>query len=513
MDNQYILEMKNIVKRFPNVVANRGVDLSVKPGEVHALLGENGAGKTTLMNILYGLYLQDSGEIYIKGQKTGIKSPRDAIEAGVGMVHQHFMLVPTLSVVENVILGLATGLMPIDKEKAVEEVRQLSAKFNFCIDPHSLVKDLSVGAQQRVELIKALYRGADILILDEPTAVLAPLEVQELFVILRQFVALGKSVIFISHKLWEVMQISNRVTVLRAGELVNVVETEAVTKEELAAMMVGRSVVLSYEKTPVICKESRMELKNVFAAGDLPVSSLKEFSLCVRKGEIVGVAGVDGNGQRELAEAIMGLRPVQQGEVVFNERNITAVSTRERIELGMAHIPEDRLKQGLVLDFTVSENMALDTYDHEPITIRGVFYPRAMDEISKNLVQEFDVRPPCHDALVRNFSGGNQQKVVLAREISRDPHFILAVQPTRGLDIGATEFVHRRLLAEKEKGAAVLMISADLDEVLLVSDRVVVLYEGKIMGEFVPGQVSMTDIGLMMGGAGARKEAGECKWV
>lgn len=500
MDTLNILEMRKITKRFPNVTANKGVNFAVKPGEVHALLGENGAGKTTLMNILYGLYEQDAGEIYVKGHKVRIQSPKDAIALGIGMVHQHFMLVPPLTVTENVILGLSTNLAPLDLKQAEDKVQELSNKYNFQIDAKTRVKDLSVGAQQRVELIKALYRGADILILDEPTAVLTPLEVQELFAILRQFVASGKSVVFISHKLGEVMQISDRVTVLRSGELVDVVATSGITKEELAAMMVGRKITMEYEKTPVGGTTAMLELKEVHARGDLPASSLKGLSLDIKPGEVVGIAGVDGNGQRELAEVIMGLRPLAQGAIFFNGQNITQIATRNRMELGMAHIPEDRLKQGLVLDFTVAENLALDTYDKPPFTVRGVFYQNKLEEIGNKLVQEFDVRPARADALAKNFSGGNQQKIVLAREFSREPKFILAMQPTRGLDIGATEFVHRRLLAEKGKGAAVLLISADLDEVLLVADRVLVIYEGQIMGEFVPGQISLPEIGLMMGG-------------
>ncbi|TWH52060.1 ABC transporter ATP-binding protein [Sporomusa sp. KB1] len=510
MDTQNILEMRNITKKFANVKACNGVTFFVKSGEVHALLGENGAGKTTLMNILYGFYRPEEGEIYLKGQLTDIDSPKDAISLGIGMVHQHFMLVPTLTVAENVILGLTANLKKLDMEKAVEKVQQLSDQFNFQVDAKALVKDLSIGAQQKVELLKAIYRGADILILDEPTAVLTPQEVKELFTILRQFVAMGKSVIFISHKLWEVMQISNRVTVLRQGGFVDVVQTAEITKEVLADMMVGRSVVLEYAKTPVASSEALLALHGVCAEGDLPVSCLNEFSLCIKKGEVVGVAGVDGNGQRELAESIMGLRAVTKGQVCLNGKDITDMPIRKRIKLGMAHIPEDRLKQGLVLDFTVAENMALDTYDEPPLTCKGIFQPQKMQDIAQELIKEFDVRPPNYDAIIRNFSGGNQQKVILAREFTRSPQFILAVQPTRGLDIGATEFVHRRLLAEKEKGAAVLMISADLDEVLLVSDRVIVMYEGRIMGQFIPGEVSITDIGLMMGGT-PQERLGVCE--
>lgn len=495
-----ILEMRNITKRFANVTASAGIDFSVRPGEVHALLGENGAGKTTLMNILYGFYQPDEGEIYVKDQLAAIRSPQDAIGLGLGMVHQHFMLVPTFTVAENVILGLSANLKKMNMAKAVEEVQQLSNQFNFQVDANALVRDLSIGAQQKVELLKAIYRGADILILDEPTAVLTPQEVKELFSILRQFVAIGKSVIFISHKLWEVMQISNRVTVLRQGKFIDVVQTAEITKEDLAAMMVGRSVVLDYDKTPVAGSAVLLEMKDVCTTGDLPISCLSDFSLCIKKGEIVGVAGVDGNGQRELAESIMGLRMINQGQVCLDGTNISDKSIRERIKLGMGHIPEDRLKQGLVLDFTVAENIALNSYDTPPLTVKGVFQPQKMKDSAKQLIEEFDIRPPHGDAIVRNLSGGNQQKVILAREFTRNPKFIMAVQPTRGLDIGATEFVHRRLLAEKEKGAGILMISADLDEVLLVSDRVIVLYEGKIMGQFIPGEISITDIGLMMGG-------------
>jgi ABC-type uncharacterized transport system ATPase subunit len=500
-----IVEMKNITKRFSSVIANRNINFSVRPGEVHTLLGENGAGKTTLMNILYGLYEQDEGEIFIRGEKVIIKSPKDAISLGIGMIHQHFMLIPTLTVAENVVLGMEKNPFKLDMKTAQKKIQELIVKYNFKLDLNTMVKDLSVGAQQRVEIIKALYRGADILIMDEPTAVLTPLEVEELFIILKQFIAAGKSIIFISHKLAEVIKISDRITVLRDGEVVDVVETKGITKEELAAMMVGREITMSYLKKPITQEENLLKLENVKSKGELNVSCLAGITFTVRKGEILGVAGVDGNGQKELAEVIMGLRPLEAGHIFYKGKNITFLSTRERIEKGMAHIPADRMQEGLVLDFSVAENLVLDNYDREPITIKGIFYPEQVQRLGAKLVSEFDVRPPTPEAITRNLSGGNQQKVVLARELNREPSFILAMQPTRGLDIGATEFVHQRLLREKEAGAAVLLISADLDEVLMVADRVLVLYEGQIMGEFIPGELANSEIGLLMGGAKQEK--------
>ena len=500
-----IVEMTNITKRFPGIVANRNINFSVRPGEVHTLLGENGAGKTTLMNILYGFYEPDEGEIFVKGKKALINSPKDAISLGIGMVHQHFMLIPTLTVAENIVLGMEKNPFKLDMKSAKTKIKELIKKYNFNLDIDAKIQDLSVGVQQRVEIVKALYRGADILIMDELTAVLTPLEVEELFNILRQFKATGKSIIFISHKLAEVIKISDRITVLRDGEVVDVVETKGVTKEELASMMVGREITMSYSKKPVTQEEALLKLVDVKAKGEMNVSSLKGISFTVRKGEIVGIAGVDGNGQRELAEVIMGLRPLEAGRIFYKEQDITSLSTRERIENGIAHIPEDRMQEGLILDFSIAENLVLDNYDQEPITIKGIFYPHEVQVLGEKLVREFDVRPPNPEAITKNLSGGNQQKVVLARELSRDPSFILAMQPTRGLDIGATEFVHQRLLQEKEAGAAVLLISADLDEVLMVADRVLVIYEGQIMGEFVPGEIGYSEIGLLMGGGKCEK--------
>ncbi|GFN21790.1 ABC transporter ATP-binding protein [Thermanaeromonas sp. C210] len=508
MNGEVVLAMRGITKRFPGVVANKNVDFELRRGEVHALLGENGAGKTTLMNILYGLYTPDAGEIYVKGQKVTISSPRDAIELGIGMVHQHFMLVPTLTVVENVILGMPSSPLALDLKKARQDIRELCQKYNFQLDVDSKVQDLSVGIQQRIELIKALYRGADILIMDEPTAVLTPQEVEELFNNLRRFIQSGKSVIFISHKLWEVMRIADRVTVLRAGEVVATVNTRDTTREELAALMVGRPVMMEYAKVEGRRGRPLLTLEKVRVRGEQKASELKGVTFTVHEGEIVGLAGVDGNGQKELAEAIMGLRPVESGRVLFDGRDITNWTTKARIEAGLAHVPEDRHKEGLVLDFTVAENLVLDTYDKPPFTHRKVFYPQEVRTLAQKLVREFDIRPPDPETVVRNLSGGNQQKVVLARQINRKPRFLLAVQPTRGLDVGATEFVHQRLLEEKRRGVAILLISADLDEILLVSDRVLVIYEGQIMGEVIPGRTTYAEIGLLMGGGSRQGE--EC---
>ena len=495
-----ILEMRNVTKRFGTLVANNKVNFDLEKGEVHALLGENGAGKTTLMNCLYGIYSQEEGEILLNGQPLHLSGPRDAIAHNIGMVHQHFMLVPPLTVLQNIVLGQECKITPMKLDQARKDVEELCRKYNFQLELDSKVADLSVGAQQRVELVKALYRGADILILDEPTAVLTPNEVEGLFDSLSQFVAQGKSIIIISHKLWEVKRISNRVTVLRSGAAVATVNTADVEESDLADMMVGRKVTLEYNKTPVKSQELIFEMKNVSVDTGHRASSLKDISMCIHKGEIVGIAGVDGNGQLELSETVMGLRNVQSGQVFFDGKEITHMPTRHRIEKGFAHIPEERMTQGLVMNFSASENMVINCYDRPPFTKNHIFDSRAVKENGKKLVEEYDVRPRNPEALARSFSGGNQQKIIIAREISQNPKLVVAVQPTRGLDIGASQFVHTKLLESKEKGAGVLVISADLDEVLAVSDRVLVINEGEIMGEFVPGTISYGEIGLMMGG-------------
>lgn len=497
----YILEMKGITKTFGSLVANDSVDFDLKKGEVHALLGENGAGKTTLMNILYGIYQADRGEILFHGKKLKLDSPKDAIRSGIGMVHQHFMLVPPMTVLENIILGQTDNLKKIDLDTPRKAVQALCDTYNFQLDLDARVADLSVGAQQRVELVKVLYRGAEVLILDEPTAVLTPQEVQELFAILRQFTAQGKSIILISHKLWEVKRLSNRCTILRSGKLVGTVNTSDVEERDMAAMMVGKEVSIQYDKTPVLSQKPILKAENLSAPGLNQASSLKEISFHINEGEIVGVAGVDGNGQSTLGDALMGLIPLTGGQLFFNGNDISAQPTRQRIRNGFAYIPEDRMTQGLVMDFTLCENFILNRYEKAPFTTHKVlFHSKAVFQYGHRLTEEYDVRPRTPEALARSLSGGNQQKVILARELANDPQLIIAMQPTRGLDIGASEFVHHKLLEAKEQGAGVLVISADLDEILAVSDRVLVINEGRIMGEFIPGQISFSEIGLMMGG-------------
>ena len=504
-----ILQMRGIVKRFGNLLANDHVDFDLNSGEIHSLLGENGAGKTTLMNILYGIHEPDGGEMLVSGEAYCPSSPKDAIERGIGMVHQHFMLVPPMTVLQNIVLGQECKLSPMKLASERKKIQELCDTYHFQLELDTKVADLSVGAQQRVELVKALYRGANILILDEPTAVLTPQEVEELFVILHQFTQQGKSIILISHKLWEVKRICTRVTVLRNGRFVDTVQTCDVAKEDLAAMMVGRKVSFEYDKSPVTATDNILELSDICAKGNQRASALKHVSLSIKKGEILGVAGVDGNGQLELSELVMGLRAVESGKILCSGTDITTLATRRRIEQGFAHIPEDRMTQGLVLDFSVSENLILSCYDKEPYTRKGIFSSKAVREAGERLVEEYDVRPRAPEAMARSFSGGNQQKIVIAREFTRRPKLILAMQPTRGLDVGASQFVHRKLLEAKEQGAGVLFISADLDEILSVCDRVLVLNEGQIMGEFIPGQIDFAQIGLMMGGTKQQERAGE----
>jgi len=507
MQNDVILEMKGITKVFGTFVANDSIDFDLRKGEVHALLGENGAGKTTLMNVLYGIYHAEKGEVIYKGEKLVLSNPKDAIKKGIGMVHQHFMLVPPMTVLDNIILGQTDNLKKVDLKTPRKAVQELCDTYGFNLDLDAKVADLSVGAQQKVELIKALYRGAEVLILDEPTAVLTPNEVSELFVILRQFISQGKSIILISHKLWEVKGLSNRCSVLRRGKLVGTVNTEDVEEADMAAMMVGKKVTFDYDKTPVKSPDDILWAEKISAKGLNLASTLKQISFHIKKGEILGIAGVDGNGQYTLGEALMGLTPLTEGQLHYHGEDISHMPTRERIARGFAYIPEDRMTQGLVMDFTLSENYILNSYEKEPYTTHKVFFHNKMvSRHGEDLTKEYDVRPGNPEAFAKSLSGGNQQKVILARELSRDPELIIAMQPTRGLDIGASQFVHHKLLDAKERGAGVLLISADLDEILAVADNVLVLNEGRIMGGFVPGELSMSDIGLMMGGMEQKKD-------
>ena len=499
-----LLELRRITKRFPGIVANDAIDFDLRPGEVHALLGENGAGKSTLMNILYGLYHPDEGEIHLEGRRLRLSSPRNAIDAGIGMVHQHFMLIPVMSVAENIVLGTEPRTGPfLDYDGAVKRVEELANAFRFGIDPRSRVENISVGQQQRVEILKALFRGARILILDEPTAVLTPQEAQELFRILRTLVQKGMSIVFISHKLNEVLEIADRITVLRRGKVVETVPREGATEAVLARMMVGREVLLRVEKQPSHPGETLLEVQDLHVVDDRGLEAVRGISFEVRAGEIVGIAGVDGNGQTEMIDAITGLRRIASGRVAVAGKDVTTDSVHERLDEGLGHIPEDRHRRGLILDFSLAENLARHDFDKPPDSRWGWLFPRRLIEIARGVLREFDVRGGGPNTPAAALSGGNQQKVVVAREVSRDPRVLLAAQPTRGLDVGAIEFVHRRLVEERDEGRAILLVSFELDEILSLADRILVIYEGRIVGEYPPG-TSEEELGIAM--TGGRRE-------
>jgi simple sugar transport system ATP-binding protein len=494
------LELRGITKRFGPLVANDEISLSVAPGQVHALLGENGAGKSTLMNVLYGLMQPDAGEIVVNGRPATFHSPKDAIAAGIGMVHQHFMLVPVFTVAENVTLGIEqagpAGLL--DRRGTRREVAELSHQYGLDVDPDALVEDLPVGLQQRVEIVKALVRKANVLILDEPTAVLTPAETEELFRIVRQLRDGGTSVIFISHKLREVQAIADTITVLRRGAVVGHTEPTATT-DELAALMVGRNVQLRVSKTPASPGEPVLQVTDLTVRGDDGRAWVDGLSFDVRAGEILGIAGVQGNGQTELCEALLGLRPAASGSVALNGRDLTRADPRSRLRAGIAYVPEDRTEDGLVGSFSVSENLILDTYRRKPFA-SGIRLN--LPEISKNAaerIEEFDVRTGSGATPAGTLSGGNQQKVILARELSRKHELLIASQPTRGLDVGSIEFVHRRIVEARDQGVAVLIVSSELDEIYALADRIAVMYEGKITGFRDPG-VPATELGRLMAG-------------
>jgi len=517
------LQVIGITKAFPGVLANDHIDFALQKGEIHVLLGENGAGKTTLMNIIYGLYQQDKGQILLNGHEVEIANPSAAIAHGIGMVHQHFMLVPPLTVAENIILGVETvqrrtaflgRLGLLDLERAERRIGELSEQYGLQIDPRAYVRDLPVGIQQRVEIVKALYREADILILDEPTAVLTPQEADELFTIMRSLTSQGKSIIFITHKLKEVFAVADHITVLRNGRVVarpdgvTALKPAETSEAELAAMMVGRDVALTIQVEPGQPQEVALSVRDLRVLDERRLAAVDGVSFDVRRGEVLGIAGVHGNGQRELVEALTGLRPVVSGQVTLLGRDITHASPREITELGAAHIPEDRQKHGLVLTYSVKDNLVLNRYYRAPFASRGVMDAAAITENARTLVRRFDIRTPSVDTIEGNLSGGNQQKTIVAREFSRPIQLLIAAQPTRGLDVGSIEFIHRQLIERRDQGAAVLLISAELDEVLSLSDRIAVMFKGQIIRllerEDLMGdeQAIRERLGLLMAGVG-----------
>jgi ABC-type uncharacterized transport system ATPase subunit len=505
-----VVELKGITKRFPGIVANDSINLQLRKGEIHALLGENGAGKSTLMSILFGLYQPDEGEIYVNGKRETIDGPGKAIKLGIGMVHQHFKLVHNFTVAENIVLGIEPRKgLSINYKQANGRVAELSEQYGLMVDPKALIQDITVGMQQRVEILKTLYRGAEILIFDEPTAVLTVQEIHELMQILRNLAAEGKSIILITHKLKEIMEVSDRVTVIRRGKVIDTLVTSETSESELAEKMVGRRVSFQLDQEKRAPGPALLQVRQLTVKGhDKGRNVLSDVSFEIRAGEIYGLAGVDGNGQHELVEALTGLRPIDGGSVLLGGVDMTRKSVRERMRAGIAQIPEDRQKHGLVLDFKVSENMVLTTYKDTRFGRGGFIDDKAVDEHSARLVQEFDVRTAGIHVPMRSLSGGNQQKAIIARELSRNPQLLIAVQPTRGLDIGAIEFVHERLLQAKNEGKAILLISYELDELYKMSDRIAVIFDGQIMGELDSEQVDDEKLGLMMAGNRLQEKGG-----
>lgn len=500
------LELKKITKRFGRVLANNRIDLDIEKGEVHCLLGENGAGKTTLMNCLFGLSSYDHGSIFLDGKHVSIQSPSHAINLGIGMIHQNFMLIARLSVTENIVAGLEPrkGIF-LDMMKAKKEVQELSKKYGLKLDPAAKIEDISVGEQQRVEILKVLYRNADIFILDEPSAVLTPQEVEELFAVLKKLREGGKTIIFITHKLKETMALSDRITVLRDGKKVGTVNTPDTNPDKLAKMMVGRDVILSVHKRAKQPGKIILQTKNLFATNPISHLRLEDINLTIKEGEIVGIAGVEGNGQLELEEVLMGLRAIDKGKIILNDIDITKMSTAKRRDLKMVHIPSDRYKRGLIKSQNIEKNLLLGSEWHRPFSNRGILSLAVIRQYSEKAIIEFDIR--CSDSKERidSLSGGNQQKVIIARELSRDPKMIIAAQPTRGVDIGAIEYIHNILLQMREQNRGILLISADLDEVIGLSDRILVIYEGKMIAE--GSNFTEEELGLLM--AGHHKDGNE----
>jgi simple sugar transport system ATP-binding protein len=506
---EYVIEMLNIRKEFGNFVANDNITLQVKKGEIHALLGENGAGKSTLMNVLFGLYQPEQGEIRVNGKPEKISSPNIANGLGIGMVHQHFMLVDKFTVTENIILGKEiTSGGRIDLKKAEKVVRDFSERYGLAVDPHAKISDISVGMQQRVEILKTLYRGAEILIFDEPTAVLTPQEIEELMQIMKALIKEGKSIILITHKLREIMEVADRCTVIRKGKGIGTVNISETNPNELANLMVGREVVFKTEKKPSNPKQEVLDVKDLVVKDARGVTVVNGLDLTVRAGEIVGIAGVDGNGQSEFIEAITGLRKAEKGSIKVNSKELFGLTPRKITESGVGHIPQDRHKHGLVLNYPLAENMVLQTYYKKPFSKNGILNFKEIYKKARNLITEFDVRTPSEFALARALSGGNQQKAIIGREVDRNPDLLIAAQPTRGLDVGAIEYIHKRLIEQRDHGKAVLLVSFELDEIMNVSDRIAVIYEGKIVAVLNPKETTEQELGLLMAGS-SRKEAGE----
>ncbi|RRN70345.1 ABC transporter ATP-binding protein [Peribacillus simplex] len=506
---EHVIEMLNIRKEFPGIIANDNITLQVKKGEIHALLGENGAGKSTLMNVLFGLYQPEQGEIRVNEQIVQITSPNVANDLGIGMVHQHFMLVDPFTVTENIILGKEPSKYgKVNVKGASEEVRELSERYHLSVDPDAKIADISVGMQQRVEILKTLYRGAEILIFDEPTAVLTPQEIKELITIMKALIKEGKSIILITHKLKEIMEVCDRVTVIRKGKGIGTVNVKDTNPDELASLMVGRDVVFKTDKSVAIPQEVVLEVKNLEVKDSRGVSAVHNLDLSVRAGEIIGIAGVDGNGQSELIEALTGLKKVASGTITLNGKQIQNMKPRKITESGVGHIPEDRHKHGLVLDFSIGENIVLQTYYQEPFSSGGILHSKRIFEKARTIIKEYDVRTPNEYTPARALSGGNQQKAIIGREVDRNPDLLIAAQPTRGLDVGAIEFIHRRLIEQRDAGKAVLLISFELDEIMNVSDRIAVIYEGEIVAIVDPKETTEQELGLLMAGS-KRSEAGE----
>ena len=502
-----MIEMTNIRKEFPGIVANDNITLQVKKGEIHALLGENGAGKSTLMNVLFGLYQPEKGEIKVKGKPVNITNPNIANNLGIGMVHQHFMLVQNFTVTENIILGSEpTKNGKINIRQAAKDIEEISKKYGLAVDPYSKIEDISVGMQQRVEILKTLYRGADILIFDEPTAALTPQEIKELIQIMKRLINEGKSIILITHKLKEIMEVCDRCTVIRKGVGIGTVNVSETTPDQLASLMVGREVNFEVDKSESTPRSEVLSIKNLVVYDSRNVASVNELDLAVRAGEIVGIAGVDGNGQTELIEALTGLRKAKSGSIKLNGKEIINFPARKITEAGVGHIPQDRHKHGLVLDFSIGENIVLQSYYKEPFSKKGILKFNTIYEHAKKLIRDYDVRTPSEHTEARALSGGNQQKAIIAREVDRSPDLLIAAQPTRGLDVGAIEFIHSKLIEERDKGRAVLLISFELEEVMNVSDRVAVIYEGKIVDIVNPKETNEQQLGLLMAGGKRERE-------